>query len=98
MRYRFPVHKIGSEFQPATPPEEATWLIGYRDAAERVRFMSSNEVTVRLLQILGDAPSARDALSQVAGELERDPERIIEFGADIVERLAALGIVGAPHD
>ena len=98
LRYRFPVHKIGPEFHPAAPPDETTWLIGYRDAAERVRFMSSNEVTVRLLQILGDAPSARDALNQVAGELERDPERIVEFGADIVERLTALGIVGAPHD
>ena len=98
LRYRFPVHQIGPDFQPAAAPEEATWLIGYRDAAERVRFMSSNEVTVRLLRILGGAPSARDALSQIAGELERDPERIVEFGADILERLAALGIVGAPHD
>ena len=98
LRYRFPVHKIGPDFQPAAPPEEATWLIGYREADERVRFMSSNEVTVRLLQILEGAPSARDALNQVAGELERDPERIVEFGADILERLAALGIVGPPPD
>ena len=98
LRYRFPVDKIGPDLQPVAPPEEATWLIGYRDAAERVRFVSSNEVTVRLLQILGDAASARDALVQVAGELGRDPERIVEFGADVLERLAALGIVGAPRD
>ena len=96
LRYRFPVHRIGPDFQPAVPPKQATWLIGYRDEAEQVRFMTSNEVTVRLLQILGDAPSARDALRQVAAELERDTERIIDFGADIVERLIALGIVGTP--
>ena len=98
LRYRFPVHRIGSDFQPATPPEEATWLIGYRDETERVRIMSSNEVTVRLLQILGDAPSARHALKQVAAELGRDAERIIEFGADILQRLTTLGIVGSPGE
>ena len=98
LRYRFPVHKIGPDYQPGAPPEESTWLIGYRDESERVRFMSSNEVTVHLLQILGDAPSARDALHRVAAELERDAEPIIEFGADILQRLVALGIVGAPVD
>ena len=96
LRYRFPVHEIGPDFQPAAPPEATTWLIGYRDESDRVRFMSSNEATVRLLQILGSAPSAREALSQVAGELERDPARILEFGGDMVERLVALGIVGVP--
>ena len=98
LRYRFPVHRIGPDFQPTVPPEEASWLVGYRDAAERVRFMSSNEVTVRLLRILGDAPSARHALKQVAAELERDTERIVEFGADVVERLFGLGIIGSPNE
>lgn len=98
LRYRFPVHEIGPDFQPASPPEATTWLIGFRDEADQVRFMSSNEATVRLLQILGSAPSAREALNQVASELERDPARILEFGADMVERLVALGIVGVPRD
>ena len=96
LRYRFPVHRIGPEFQPALPPEEVTWLIGYRDETERVRFMTSNEVTVRLLQVLGGAPSARDALEQVAAELERDSGQIMDFGVDILEQLLALGIVGTP--
>ena len=96
LRYRFPVHRIGSDCQPAVPPEAVTWLIGYRDQTERVRFMTSNEVTVRLLQILGGAPSAREALQQVAAELERDTAQIMEFGADILEQLLALGIVGTP--
>lgn len=98
LRYRFPVHKIGPDFQPATAPEAATWLIGYRDEADQVRFMSSNEATVRLLHLLGSAPTAREALNQVASELERDPARILEFGADMVERLVELGIVGVPPD
>ena len=96
LRYRYPVHKIGPDFQPVAPPETATWLIGYRDENESVRFMSSNEVTVRLLQILAQSPSARDALEHLARELERDPERIVEFGQDIIERLVGLGIVGEP--
>ncbi len=98
LRYRFPVHRIGPDCQPAVPPEEATWLICYRDGEERVQCMSSNEATVRLLQLLGEAPTARDALHEVAGELERDPERIREFGVDMIGRLAALGIVGTPRD
>ena len=96
LRYRYPVQKIGPDFQPTAPPETATWLIGYRDENEQVRFMSSNEVTVRLLQILAESPSARDALEQVAEELGRDPERIVEFGEGIIERLVGLGIIGEP--
>ena len=98
LRYRFPVHRIGPDFQPAAPPEATTWLIGYRDEADQVRFMSSNEATVRLMHLLESASTAREALNQVAGELERDPARIIEFGADMLERLVALGIVGVPRD
>ena len=96
LRYRYAVQKIGPDYQPEAPPETATWLIGYRDENERVRFMASNEVTVRLLQILGQSPSARHALEQVAQELERDPERIVEFGEGIIERLVGLGILGEP--
>ena len=98
LRYRFPVHEMGPDFQPAVPPEAATWLIGYRDEADQVRFRSSNEATVRLLHVLGSATSAREALNQVASELERDPAPILEFGVDMLERLVALGIVGAPPD
>lgn len=98
LRYRFPVHEIGPDFQPAVPPEAATWLIGYRDEADQVRFMSSNEATVRLLHLLESAATAREALNQVASELERDPARILRFGANMVERLVALGIVGEPRD
>ena len=94
LRYRYPVQKIGLDFQPEAPPDAVTWLIGYRDENERVRFMSSNEVTVRLLQILAESPSARHALERVADELERDPERIVEFGEGIIERLVGLGILG----
>jgi hypothetical protein len=94
--YRFPVHRISPENQPQEPPAEITYLIVYRNRAERVEFLETNAVTKRLLQLLGEGEqrSGRGQLGQIASELDHpSPEQIIAFGADLLEDHRARGII-----
>ena len=98
LAYRFPVHRLGPEFQPAEPPPEPTFLIVYRDFGEIVQFMEANAVTFRLLEFLeesGPLP-ARDCLLRIAQELQHpDPDAVLGFGAEILRGLAERGVVTA---
>jgi len=96
LSYRFPVHRIGPDYQPREPPLELTHVIVYRNREERVEFLETNAVTQRLLQLLVEVPdrSARARLEQVAAELHhRAPEQVVASGAGLLEDLHARGIV-----
>jgi uncharacterized protein len=98
LSYRYPVHLIQPDFQPAQPPAEPTHLLVYRNRRDRVRFMRLNQVTRLLLQQLLEAPrlSGRDHLDLVAQTIRHpDPARVIEAGTrvlqDLLERDVLLG-------
>ena len=94
LSYQYPVHMIGPDYQPQAPPEQPTFLIVYRDAGDRVRFMESNAVTVRLLSILEADLSGRDALEQLAAEMQHpNPQTLIDAGQGLLEKLHRADIV-----
>lgn len=101
--YTYPVHEIGVHHQPSTPPEQATYLLVYRNANLQVRFVASNPVTHRLLELLKTC-SATDALLTLRGELSsagRDisASQMHDQGMRILTHLRELGIVlGALKD
>lgn len=93
--YRWPVHLLGPEHRPEQPPGEPTWLLVYRDRGERVRFMVSNAVTVRLLEILrAEHCSGRTALRQLAAELGRDDrDALVATGRELLEDLRRRDLI-----
>ncbi|MEA3639111.1 MAG: putative DNA-binding domain-containing protein [Lamprobacter sp.] len=98
LSYRFPVHRIGPEFQPQEPDPEPTHLVVYRNRRDEVEFLKINPVTQRLLQLLkaGSQPSGLECLKTIAEELQHpEPDRVIQFGAgllvDLRERQILLG-------
>lgn len=93
LRYAYPVRRIGRDFQPSRPPDSPTWLIGWRNRDDRVRFMASNAATIRLLQLIDEQHSNRDALNIVAKELGASPKRVAETGLAILNRLHGHDIV-----
>ena len=93
LHYRYPVHRIGADFQPQAPPDAPTWLIVYRDRDERVRRLESNAATTRLLGMLAEAGTARQALTALADELGRDRRQVLRFGEDTLRRLVSAGVV-----
>ncbi len=100
LRYRFPVHRIGPDFQPAEPGGPPTYLTVYRDREDRVRFLEINAATHALLELLRDEPTitGRGALLAIAQSMTHpDPESLIGFGLDLLKDLRRRGIIlGTP--
>ena len=96
LTYRFPVHRIGPDFQPQEPGQTPTHLVVYRDRGDRVAFLEINEVTQRLIQLLKGSPtmSGLEAVRRVARELNHpQPDRVIEAGRGLLEQLRRRHII-----
>jgi hypothetical protein len=96
LSYRYPVHKISPEFMPATPGEQTTYLLVYRDPDDEVGFIELNPVSARLLALLKEDTklSGRQALEQIAAELQHpNPDVVIDGGRQILQEWRQRGIV-----
>jgi hypothetical protein len=96
LAYQYPVHKIAPAFLPLEAPEQATFLIVYRNSEDDVNFIEITPITYRLLEIIQEheRPLAEDCLRQVARESNHpDPERIIAGGLQILKELAEKTII-----
>ena len=97
LAYRFPVHRLSPGFQPESPPEEPTWLVVYRDRADRVGFLEINRVTARLLELLStpqDTPTGRECLERIAAELGHPrPEVVVDAGRTILDDLRSRDVL-----
>ena len=94
--YQYPVHKIGSDFQPDQPGPESSYLIVYRNSDDKVGFMEANSVTARLLELLeiDDTDSGLQALEKLAVELQHpQPQQVIDGGSAILHQLKSLDII-----
>lgn len=98
LSYRWPVHRIGPDYQPQAAPEAPTHLIVYRDRADQVRFMTINALSLLLIRAIEAEPalSAQALLQTLAAELQgADPAAVIEAGtallAGLLERDILLG-------
>ncbi len=94
--YRFPVHRIGPDYQPHEAPEAPTYLVVCRRRDDRAGFMELNAVTARLLELilLEDGRTGRQLLEAIAVELKHPaPAAVIEGGRDILQTLFKEDIV-----
>lgn len=93
LSYRWPVHRLRPR---ARVREEPTWLLAYRDAELRVRFMAISEATFRLLGLLRPEAgltggAAIERLGIESGHA--DPGVLLRFGAEILADLRRQGVV-----
>ena len=96
LSYRFPVHRIGPDLQPAIPPAEPTHLVLYRTPSDAIAFLQINAVTQRLLVLLNEesAATGRAVLRRIADELAHpEPDQVIAFGAELMEDLRGKGVL-----
>lgn len=88
--YQFPVHRISPTFQPLETPDEATYLVVYRDRKDEVGFMQLNAITARLVDLIlqDTGKSGLSLLEQIATELHHpDPAVVIAGGKEIFDEL-----------
>jgi hypothetical protein len=81
--YRFPVHRISSDFLPQGPGEQPTWLVIHRKPDLTMGFMELNPVSARLLERIGDnhdGRSGREILAGLAEEIRFDPVALQQHG------------------
>jgi hypothetical protein len=102
LAYRWPVQRIGPDYQPDAPDVEPTLLLVRRDADHQVRFAEISPLVYRLFELLGEGTrSGRETLVMLAAEAQApDPEAFAAAGSAMLERLRAEGsLLGAraPH-
>ncbi len=79
--YRYPVHQIRVDFQPSAPPEQPTWLLIYRNRADRVQFQALEPLAARLLALAqeSDDKTGRELVMALATEISHPrPDELIE--------------------
>lgn len=69
LAYRWPVHRLAPDFQPAELPATPTFVVVYRDRSDAVQFLEIGAETARLLDALERSPgtTARAALGGPSG-------------------------------
>ena len=97
LTYGYVVQEIGLGNQPESQPAQPTYLIVYRNEALKVKFVASNPVTHRLLELL-DSQSGAEALGTIGKELaesgrEVDAASLERQGRAILASLRDQGIV-----
>lgn len=96
LAYRFPVHRLGPQFQPSEPPPEPSFYIARRDRREQVGFLQANAVTLRLVERLQQHPdlSGGAQLEALAEELPQlDRATVLAGGAATLGELGAADVV-----
>ncbi len=96
LAYQYPVQHISPDFLPETAPEQATFLVVYRNPVDEVNFIAITPLTYRLLEIIQERQGipAADCLKQVAEEANHpNPEMIIAGGLQILKELAEKTVV-----
>jgi hypothetical protein len=97
LAYQWPVQRIRPRAKIARTP---TYLLVFRDAELRVRFMEQSAVSARLLGLLEAASlTGRQAVEQLAQELGYpDAQPLMAFASDFLQDLrragALLGVRG----
>lgn len=96
LAYQYPVQKISPDFLPETAPEQATFLVVYRNPDDEVNFSAITPITYRLLEIIQEQEQVltADCLRQVAEESNHpNPEMIIAGGLQILKELVEKTVV-----
>jgi hypothetical protein len=95
LRYAWPVHRIAREYRPVEPPAEPTHLIVYRNPELEVKFIESNALTLRLLELLtGMQHAGEEVLAMLCVEFGQPGSVALQAaGRDTLQRLRSLGIV-----
>lgn len=94
--YQFDVHRIGSAYQPDTPPEHNTFLLVYRNSDDKVRFMEINAITARLLELMQEREllKGQELVKEIGNELPQIPADKLQGGArQALEHLRKVGVV-----
>ena len=97
LAYAWPVHLVGPDHQPDTPPAQPTLLLVRRAQDWSVKFSQLSPLAWRLLQRLAEFPSlnGREQLQALAAEAGAGgSEAFLDNGQALLRQMHADGVVG----
>ena len=98
LAYRFPVHRLAPQYQPAEAPAEPSFYVARRDRRDQVGFMQVNAVTLLLVERLQQQAELTGAaqLQGLADELPQLERAAVHAGgaAALRELLEADVVLG----
>ncbi len=98
LAYRFPVHRLAPQYQPAEAPAEPSFYVARRDRRDQVGFMQVNAVTLLLVERLQQQAELTGAaqLEGLADELPQLERAAVHAGgaAALRELLEADVVLG----
>ncbi len=99
--YQYPVHTMGPDNLPQKAPEQATYLVIYRNRNDEVNFLEINPVTARLIGLLqeNESYSGTDAIEHIIREMNHpNPDIVKQGGFTALHELQQYGIIlGTRH-
>jgi hypothetical protein len=97
LAYQFPVQQICQDFQPNEVPEQATYLLVYRDVEYNVGFLELNPISAHLMATLtqnDNQQTGQVILQDMATQMQHpNPELVIQGGLDILQQWQAKHII-----
>jgi hypothetical protein len=96
LSYQFPVHRIQSDFQPATVPDTASHLLVWRQQDFKVKFMQLNETSMLLVNKMKEETdlTGLGLLEAVAGIIKHPkPGVVLEAGSDLLNELKEKQVI-----
>lgn len=79
--YQYPVHQIGPDNQPDKPADTPVCLVVQRNADEEIKFIELNPVSARLLELLNQGQTAREAVNDIAQAMQHPNPEVVAQGA-----------------
>jgi len=93
LAYQFPVHKISPEYLPFQAPEDASYLVVYRNQEDEVNFIELAAMSFQLLQALQEKNpiSVSDYLSHVLAD--NNSEALQAMALDALQKFVDKQII-----
>lgn len=92
--FRFPVHRIGTDYLPQDAPDSPTHLLIYRRCDEQIKFMESSAATFRLLQLVQTLPTLQDVCECLAEEMQHpDIQALQGMVEKTLQQLSQAGVI-----
>ena len=100
LRYRWPVHRLGTDDAPTRPDPEPIALLVRRDPDGQVRFAAVSPMAAQLLELIGQHPGSTGTtyLQQLAQAHGMAADALLLPGAALLRQCHDSGVIGPAPD
>lgn len=100
LSYQYPVHRIRADYQPDAADENQTHLLVWRQRDFTIRFMQLNEVSLLLLQKIGQKPgkTGLELLTSIARDIKHpNPSTVLDSGLTLLNEFRDKQVILGTH-